>query len=309
MKKIFALVLALAMLLGCTSAMAWDDALPYDSITVNPADLGNVTYDVEADNALAALLGATDYTVNVYVLNLKTDNATLVGEDVATGTVDGTTDTVTINWDAAWTDKTIEGSEVEYVIQVEYTVPGVTDPVTMEMYHIYANLTKKNSITLSTKAWYPDNTACVFGPQMADSWKTYAVVDLTVEGTQELKLVGAGAWELGKVFVTVAGDEVTVDYLMHEDVVTTDVNDDINVDAEYVNVYADVESMDIKAESTFAFGTPFSIANDLAGDTTVVLYVQLQVDYPSHSPFVYRFWPNMPANKAIVEAMNGLLAE
>lgn len=160
---------------------------------------------------------------------------------------------------------------------------------------------------ITLPCWYPDNTACVFGPKVEGSWKTFAAVDLTVEGTQSFDLVAAGAWKIGTVFVTVTGDEVVVDYIMSEDICTKDVHDDITVDAEYVKFFADAASIDATVE-TAAFGTPISIANDLAGDTTVALYVELQVDYPSHSPFVTRFWPNYGPNKAAVKAMNELLA-
>lgn len=161
---------------------------------------------------------------------------------------------------------------------------------------------------LTLPCWYPDNTACVFGPSIADSWKTYAAVDLSADGTQTFDLVAANEWKLGTVFVTVNGDEVVVDYLMSEDICTKDVHDDITVDAEFVKFFADAAAIDAAVESA-AFGAPISIANDLGGDTRVALYIELQVDYPSHSPFVTRFWSNLPANKALVQAMNELLAE
>ena len=162
---------------------------------------------------------------------------------------------------------------------------------------------------LTLPCWYPDNTANVFGPRIDGSWQTYAVVDLSADGVQTFDLIGAGAWKIGTVTVTVEGDRVMVDYLMNEDIITTDTWDDVTVDTEYVNLFTDAESIDIDAESNFAFGEAISISADLGGDTIVALYVCNQVDYPSHSPFVVRFWSNLPENAAIVDAMTALMAE
>ena len=157
--------------------------------------------------------------------------------------------------------------------------------------------------------WYYDNTATVFGPQMEDSWQTYAVVDLTIQGEQTFAMVGAGAWLLGGVTVNVDGDTVTVDYCMLEDADKYDVWNEINVDAEYLNIFADAAAIDTEAESTFAFGEPISIANDLNGDTIVCLYVRNQVDFADDNPYVIRFWSNMEEIREIAEAMEALLEQ
>lgn len=157
--------------------------------------------------------------------------------------------------------------------------------------------------------WYPDNTANVFGPQAEGTWQTYAAVDLSVQGVQTFDLIAAGAWKIGTVIVNVAEDEVTVTCQMDEDQNTRDIWDDVRVDSEYLNIFADAASIDLSAASSFAFGQPISISGDLGGDTTVALVISNKVDYPAHSPYVTRFWPNLPENKALVEAMNALLAE
>lgn len=215
-------------------------------------------------------------------------------------------------------DLTPNNGELTHWLVITYTDP-ITGNQVQEEYQFFVDWSDyQNTWTgvhlhsfsnYTLPCWYPNNTANVFGPKVPGSWQTYAAVDLSVQGTQELKLIGAGAWTLGTVTVTVDGDTVVVDYLMDEDINTRDTWDDINVDSEYLNIFADAASIDIYAESAFAFGTPFSITEDLGGDTTVALYVCNKVDYPSHSPYVTRFWPNMCENKAIVEAMNAILAE
>lgn len=162
---------------------------------------------------------------------------------------------------------------------------------------------------LTLPCWYPDNTANAFGPRVDGSWQTYAAVDLSVQGTQEIDLIAAGAWKIGSVLVNVDGDTLTVSYQMAEDVNTRDTWDDITVDSEYLNIFGDAASIDLKAESAFTFGDPISISGDLGGDTTVCVVVSNKVDFPAHSPYVTRFWPNMPENKAVVEVMNAILAD
>lgn len=213
-------------------------------------------------------------------------------------------------------DKTPNNGELTHWLVITYEVNGEAVTDAYEFYgdwndyqDSWFGIHWESFTNYTLPCWYPNNTANVFGPKVPGSWQTYAAVDLSVQGTQELKLIGAGAWTLGTVTVTVDGDTVVVDYLMDEDINTRDTWDDINVDSEYLNIFADAASIDIYAESAFAFGTPFSITEDLGGDTTVALYVCNKVDYPSHSPYVTRFWPNMRENKAIVEAMNAILAE
>jgi len=302
MKKTLSLVLALVLMLSCTAAFAGTGTGlyvdQYASIT-NPA-IGTWYSTVNGDDALAIALGATSYQVSVYPVNLAGVQSNIAAQTYPVTSINNPTYLV---WTPAMADNANwDDAEQHYVVEIVY------DNGIVCYGNVYVNDQTDGKLVMASEAWYPDNTACVFGPKMDGSWKTYAAVDLSKEGTQTLKLVGAGAWLLGNVNVTVTGDEVVVNYLMNEDVITTDVHDDITVDTEYVNIYADVESMDIAAESAYAFGQPISIANDLGGDTTVVLYVQLQVDYPVHCPFVYRFWPNLWQNKAIVNAMTDLLA-
>lgn len=290
MKKTLSLILALVLVLSCTAAFA-----QYGEV-VNPAPYA--PYAVVAGNGGGET--ATTYDVYVFPVSLTTGEPDAMPAQVYAGNTVGTPTNLIVT--PSVKDAAQDDAEQKYLVVVLY------NDGTVESYNFHVNNQTDGNVVFAEDAWYPDNTACVFGPQMDGSWKTYAVVDLSVEGTQNLKLVGAGAWLLGNVSVTVTGDEVVVNYLMTEDIITKDVHDDITVDSEYVNIYADVESMDIAAESAYAFGQPISIANDLGGDTTVVLYVQLQVDYPAHCPYVYRFWPNLWQNKSIVSAMNDLLA-
>lgn len=323
MKKILALILTLLMALGCAGAMAGEidptaatGAVDELAPTVaTPMTGGMLTVD-GADGEEPVLFEITGNGASYDVANYTCINGAwtqtaehlgLTGDQVILATNNGgqNTDETPLNGEVTnWlviTYTNEDGEEVRmgyqyYVDWFEY-VNGWTG----------AQAASFSQLTLP--CWYPDNTANVFGPKVDGSWETYAAVDLSRDGVQFFDLIGAGAWKLGTVTVTVEGDSVVVDYRMTEDVITTDTWDDITVDSEYVNLFADAQAIDMKAESAFAFGEPISISADLGGDTSVALYVRNQVDYPSHSPFVVRFWPNLPQNVAIVEAMNALMAE
>lgn len=176
------------------------------------------------------------------------------------------------------------------------------------------------TIAPEEEVWYVDNTVCAFGPALRDvkpgltsKWYTAAVVDLSVQGTQSFDLIGAGAWKLGVVTVKVDGDTVVVDYQCTEDRNKLDTWDEIRTGREYVMLYADVEAIEsadpAQVASPFAFGTPFSAAEMFGEDTQVILYVNNIMSYNANSPYVTRFWPNLPANAAIRQGMLDMLAE
>lgn len=176
------------------------------------------------------------------------------------------------------------------------------------------------TVAPSEEEWYVDNTVCVFGPALKDvkpgvtgKWYTAAVVDLSVQGTQRFDLIGAGAWKLGTVTVTVEGDEAVVTYQCTEDLNTMDTWDDITAAREFVMLWPDADAIDTvdpaQIESPFTFGEPFSITESLGGQMTAILYVNNMMTYGSHSPHVTRFWPNLAENAAIRQAMADLLAE
>lgn len=321
MKRIVALTLLMTLLM-CSTALA--DAIgpaagsgKADALAptvTTPMTDGAVKVDA-ADGEEPTLFEITgngaayDVANYTYVNGVWTKTAEYLG-------LSGDYTVVATNADGQNTDKTpLNGETTNWLVITYVNEAGETVQQGYQYYadwYRYMNATGKvvHSYTdLTLPVWYPDNTACAFGPQIPGSWQTCAVADLSSDGVQTFDLIGAGGWKIGTVFLTVSGDEVTVDYRMTEDVITTDTWDDITVDAEHLNIFADVESVDRKAESAYAFGEPVSISADLGGDTTVAVYVRLTVDFPAHSPFVTRFWPNHPDNAAVVDAMNALLAE
>lgn len=305
MKKLISLVLALAMLCACTAAMAdtyadhgaysnggmVDDASSYNTTEILPG----VPYVVEN-----VYVPFTPTSATVYKVNLAADKVQAQAAATPTQNSIGLwdVDITSIGMDQ---DATKNDCEQKYVI--EYT-----DGTNYYYVNYYINA-QGNGKVLGTFDAYYQGHANAFGPKVDGSWKTFAAVDLSLQGVQSFKLIASGGWYLGTVTVAVNGDEVVVDYLMAEDIITTDVHDDIFVKGEYVNIFADAASIDMKADSAFEFGKPISISGDLGGDTIVCLFVDVECAYNVSCPFVARFWPNMRENKNIVEAMNTLLAQ
>lgn len=317
MKKVLALFLALLMLV-CGTAMA-------ENPTVESV-LSNQDVDVPLNTTstiFSIIPGDADFTWAIFRLeNGEWSNATTSLDDLTPVAGSGTAagGTIDVVWDYWYNgDYTAYDGGVEHKLVVnvgEENVATVNFFVNYFANHEFDRVSllswfedTNGQLSTARLCWYPDNTANSFGPKVNGTWQTYSVVDLSVQGTQTYDLVAAGAWKIGTVYVTVDGDSVTVDYMMTEDVNTRDTWDDITVDSEYLNFFADADSIDLTAESSYAFGQTYSIAGDLGGDTVVCVVISNKVDYPSHSPYVTRFWPNVPANKAIVEAMNALLAQ
>lgn len=298
MKKILSLVLALALLCACVPAFA-DPYEKGSSVAGTNYDTEEIvpgaTYVVENFPIPFTPTSAMVYKVNTGNVVLDSQAGTLTAGAVAgTWTVE-----IPTGFD---TDDTKNDIEQKYV--VEYT-----DGNGNYYYVNYYINAQGNGTVLGTLDAYYQGHANAFGPKVDGSWKTYAVVDLSLQGVQTCKLIASGGWELGTVSVTVNGDKVVVDYLMTEDINTRDVHDELFVKGEYLNIFGDAAAIDMGAESTFEFGKAISIANDLGGDKVVCVVVDLEVAYNVSSPFVTRFWPNMRENKNIVEAMDALLAQ
>ena len=321
MKKTLALVLMLAAMLVCTTAFA--GTIAPDAV-IGSRDETSPVVSTDMTNGAIIVDHLNDEIPYTTLFNIEHNGADFDWDiwtfAEGTYTYEGGNAGVTENWDIATINATnsdgkANNGELTHWLVITYVNAAGEEVV--EGYQFFADWTQyqhgwfgytlQSFSALTLPCWYPNNTANAFGPKVNGSWQTYAVADLTVEGTQTFDMIAAGAWKIGTVSVTVTGDEVVVNYLMSEDVNTRDIWDDITVDSEYLNLFTSADEIDLTAESIYAFGQPVSIENDLAGAKAVIVMVSNKVDYPSHSPFVTRFWPNLWENKAAVEAMNALL--
>lgn len=171
--------------------------------------------------------------------------------------------------------------------------------------------------------WYPHNTICVAGvefrdvrPELTDKWYNFAAIDLSQDGVQVYDLVASNMYIIGSVIVTKSGDEVTVDWQLNLQG-TTDAN--FQLEDEFLTFFSDLNAVTevdpAKYEGpSYEFGQTISIANDLGGDTNVLLYILNQATYCNNLSYKYqkpiyhtRYWPNLEYRIAEREAMMELV--
>ena len=150
----------------------------------------------------------------------------------------------------------------------------------------------KAVIPVVTTVYYTDNTACSMGPafrdesNLTDKWYRFTPIDLSVDGTQTFDLIGTNLYVIGQVTVTVADGQVTVDCEY--------VSKDIKVKEEFctfLSSLAETTTLETAEMKNYPFGEAISIADDLAGDAKVLLFICNVVDYNTDMP-ITRMWPN-----------------
>ena len=169
-------------------------------------------------------------------------------------------------------------------------------------------------VSAEMPTWYPNNTACSFGPQfrevrpeLTDKWYMFTPINLSIQGRQEYELVAGNFYVIGKVYVDVADDRLVVSYEYFYDKqggTTETVSEFFTFFPNLASVF-DVEPEDLEGES-FRFGQPISIDEDLRGDTSVLLYVCNRVNYcsyPIDGQRLSRFFINRPDRVALRSEM------
>ena len=174
------------------------------------------------------------------------------------------------------------------------------------------------NIVIEKGTWYYNNTACAFGPAfrdvnptITDKWYTFAPVDLTVQGRQEFEYIASNMYVIGRVYLFVDGDSVTVTYRNDYD----GKGGRTQTKEEFFTFFPDLASVtqvesEMLSDQAYAFGVPLSIEKDLGGDTRVLLYVRNRVTYCDHvtdAQTLRRYWPNLPERKALRDQMLRLM--
>ncbi len=126
---------------------------------------------------------------------------------------------------------------------------------------------------------------CSIGPRLrnvsdaTDAWFMFTPIDLSIEGEQVFDLIAGNTHKVGKVTVLVKDGMVTItcDYASYK-LWTRD---------EFLSILPDIGAATEEAlvQSAFAFGQPISIADDLGGDTKVLLVIRNGVTYPVVTEF------------------------
>lgn len=144
-------------------------------------------------------------------------------------------------------------------------------------------------------------------PSLTDKWYMFTPIDLSRSGRQEFDYVAGNVYVIGKVYVDVAGDSVTVTYENQD----ADKGGNTETLSEYFTFFPNLAAVtQVEPETMedlgFHFGQPLSIQNDLGGDTNVLLFVRNRVnycDYVTSSRKLTRFWINHPDRVAVRNAM------
>ena len=187
-------------------------------------------------------------------------------------------------------------------------------------YNLYYTFSAENggTVTVEKATWYSKNTACSFGPAfrdvrpaLTDKWYLFTPIDLTKQGRQTFEYVASNVYVIGEVYVDVYGDTVRVTYHNYY----ADQGGNTETLTEFFTFFPDLKSVkDVNPETMddlgFHFGQDISIAEDLNGDTNVLLFIRNQVtycDYVNSTHKLTRFWPNLPERKALRQQMRDMM--
>ncbi len=162
--------------------------------------------------------------------------------------------------------------------------------------------------------WYTSNTITLAGlrlqeadASLPDKWYNMVPVDLTVQGRQVYDLVITDANFIGKCYVDVAGDEVTVSYDLFLQL-------GIDVKTHYGRWFVrlgDITKSSIEAvDEPIPFGEPMSISEDLGGADVAMLFIRSKATY--RQPFadgsmLSAYFRNKPDWKAFREELKLLV--
>lgn len=306
--RVMLLLLALTLTLGALPAQAAEKPLTMEFT-------GPVTL-TEGKSAvvLKTKVNSTESGVISYKLVDNVDkNKPVVFEQ----TVENVKAGDAVEWTAPYYAADMSNSKPTKQLRATFTMDGKT--YTFNLYYNYsAKKGEAPQVIIERASYYPNNTACSFGPQFrvvspekTDKWYMFTPVDLTIQGRQEFEYVASNMYIIGKVYVDVAGDSVTVTYHNYY----ADQGGNTETISEFFTFFPDYASVgEVEPEKMgvpgFTFGQALSIENDLAGDTNVLLFVRNRVnylDYVTKTKKLTRFWPNIPERKALREDMLALM--
>ena len=215
-------------------------------------------------------------------------------------------------WDLPYDDTGLNLDKPTKQMVASFLMDGQT--YTFEVYYTYQMKNGVVTLLVEKAAWYPNNTACSFGPafrdvkpSLTDKWYLFTAVDLSIQGRQEFEYIASNMYVIGKVYVDVYGDQVTVTYHNFYE----EQGGNIETQSEFFTFFHDLKSVkNVEPETMddpgYQFGWPISIENDLDGDTRVLLFIRNRVtyrDYVTNSHKLTRFWPNLQERKQLREQM------
>ena len=177
-------------------------------------------------------------------------------------------------------------------------ISGEAAEILAQMQAAFEARVSKGSKKLEEVKWYAKNSVCVAGLSlrddlhMSDKWYNVAPIDLTQEGTQTLYLVAGNRHHIGKAYVTVADGSVTVDYKLH--------GGHGYIKGECVKWFTSLDEITDEfienPASDLQFGEAVSIAEDLGGAKTGILFIRnvatYRQPYTNAGGELSRYWRN-----------------
>ena len=161
---------------------------------------------------------------------------------------------------------------------------------------------------------YPNNTICVAGltlqeadSSLPDKWYNVLPVDLTRDGRQVYQLMISNMFLIGRVYVDVWGDEVTVSVSLLESGAVRP----LSWYGRWFTSLSDVTGASVEStEGGFPFGQPLSISDDLGGADAALLFIRGKASY--YQPFrdgttLTRYWRNKDDWKEFRENLQEIL--
>ena len=161
---------------------------------------------------------------------------------------------------------------------------------------------------------YPNNTICVAGltlkeadASLPEKWYNVLPIDLTKDGRSVYQLMISNIFLIGEVYVDVWGDEVTVSC----DLVDSTAVRPLSWYGRWFTRLGDITTASIESsEGGFTFGEPVSIADDLGGADTALLFIRSKASY--YQPFrdgttLTRYWRNLDEWKEFREGLQELM--
>ncbi len=251
---------------------------------------------------------AADGTV-VYTLT-DTAKKTVVYTETRTGVKAGQE----IKWPVPYDDTNLTAKKPVKQIRASFLLDGNT--YTFSLYYTYSE--KDGTVTVEQGVWYPENTACSFGPAFRDvrpaltsKWYLFTPIDLTIQGRQTFEYIASNLYLIGEVYVDVYGDSVRVTYHNFYD----GYGGNTTTLTEFYTFFHDLKSVtnvepETMGDPGFCFGQEISIAEDLDGDTNVLLFVRNRVtyrDYVTDSHKLTRFWPNLKERRDLRNQMMDMM--
>lgn len=150
------------------------------------------------------------------------------------------------------------------------------------------------------RVWYPNNTVTVCGltlqeasTSLPDKWYNVLPIDLRQEGRQTYYLMISNMNYVGRCYVDVWGDEVTVSYTLFDNTAI----EPLSSYGRWFTALSQITEDSIESsENGFVFGEPVSISADLGGADVALLFIRSKATY--YQPFrdgttLTRHWRNM----------------